>query len=247
MTDLSNPVRFSHLKNMARSPAHYRASVLTPWRDSPAMRMGRLVHQLVLEPERQPVVYPGQRRGKAWESFRDAHDGADIFTTAELEQAMGVAGQVESSPDAMAVLEGEREQRMRWEIRGRACHGTPDVLNSHVRRVTDLKVTANADPDKFVWHALRMGWLAQLPWYANGADMPDAELCIVAVEPTGMVPPVVLRLDPSARDLGNQQWRGWFERLLVCEESGQWPGYTQGILDISAPGDADLIFDEDAA
>lgn len=240
------PVRFSHLKHMARSPAHYLAATQREFRATPAMRLGTLVHQLVLQPDMEPVIYEGTRRGKAWESFRDQHDGAEIFTRSELDQAMAVAGQCEADW-IQELLEGDREQRLYWQIRGRDCAGTPDVLHRAKRRVVDLKVTNNADPDKFIWHAMRMGWLAQLPWYAHGAGLDVAEHYLIAVEASGMVPAVALRLDPSAVELGTQQWRGWFERLLVCEESNQWPGYTQGVIDIGAPGDADLIFDDEEA
>jgi len=65
-------VHFTTLRYMSQSPAHYRARCESPFEPTPAMRFGTLVHMLCFE---QPgvQVWQGDRRGKAWEQFRDAH------------------------------------------------------------------------------------------------------------------------------------------------------------------------------
>jgi hypothetical protein len=70
------PVHFSRLKLMQLSPAHYRAAEDRD-EETPAKRMGTLVHALVLGGEL--IVYDGERRGNAWRAFERLVAGDDFF------------------------------------------------------------------------------------------------------------------------------------------------------------------------
>lgn len=104
-------VHFSELKQLARSPAHYRHAILTPRVTTPAIRRGLIVDRLIFEQGDCPIypgddrrgnawdaftelaagrellVYPGERRGKAWKDFVEAHPDARIFTQREHDDA----------------------------------------------------------------------------------------------------------------------------------------------------------------
>ena len=58
--------------------------------DTPAMRMGRLIHAAVLEPDvfnQNAVVFEGKtRRGKAWDEFKAEHAEGWIVTYDERDQ-----------------------------------------------------------------------------------------------------------------------------------------------------------------
>jgi hypothetical protein len=101
------PVSFSALKRIAQSPAHYLAGLHGTY-DSPAMRLGRLVHQMVLGGP-PPLVWEGERRGNAWKSFRELHGAADIVTSSEVELATRIADAVASCPVARPYLTGRHE------------------------------------------------------------------------------------------------------------------------------------------
>ena len=54
---------FSSIKEMHRSPAHYRSRVRPE--DSDALRLGRALHAAILDPSALSVVqYAGKRAGK---------------------------------------------------------------------------------------------------------------------------------------------------------------------------------------
>lgn len=65
------PVHFSRLKYMARSPLHFRHS--RPF-ETPATRWGSAVHVLALGGD--VIVYEGERKGGAWSAFKALVDGA---------------------------------------------------------------------------------------------------------------------------------------------------------------------------
>ena len=89
------PVRFSNLRLMAKSPAHYRAALDGEREDTLAMRLGRLVHALVLGGDY--LVWDGTRRGKEWDRFAEENAGREIVTASELAQAEPVAAAVSAS------------------------------------------------------------------------------------------------------------------------------------------------------
>lgn len=234
------PVRWSHLRHMARSPAHYKYNLDTPFQSTPAMVMGSLVHELVLAGGRDKfAVYESERRaGKEWEAFKaSVEPGTTIVKASEWDEAEMIAEAVLHHPAAVeALANGQREVGLSWTIAGRECHGTPDVLGLSL---ADLKVTNDASPDRFTWHARKMGWLGQLAWYYEAARQTQPILpnrvSIVAVESSAPYVVTVFDLTDEALLLGEKTWRLYFERLRACEESDYWPGYVEGVARLDVP------------
>lgn len=232
---MSAPVRWSNLKHIGRSPAHYRHACDNPIEASSAMRVGAYAHSLVLGGPRRFAVYNGVRRGGSWELFRDgcAKDGTEVLNVTEATLGDNIARAIDLNGLACAVLSGYQERRIEWSFAGRACAGTPDAYNiapEGPSYVTELKITADASPQRFPWHARKMGWLGQVCWYGAGlgdnSGMPAFNYHIVAVEAKPPHPVVVYTLTPDAIDYGMRQWRGYLSTLLTCEESNEWPGYS---------------------
>lgn len=232
-------LHYSTLRGFAKSPAHYRALLERPRSDSGPMRIGRLVHAIVLGGAF--VVFDGTRRGKAWDEFQAANEGKDIYTASEHEDASSIARAVLGHEGAMELLEGDRELALAWNLGGRDCAGRIDTYNERRLFVSDLKTTADANPDHFVRHAIKMGYHAQLAWYADGiiaAGRPSPRRhFLVAVETE--FPHVItsLELTPGAVEAGRALYRSWLAQLADCERTGHWPGYVEGTIpfDVTAP------------
>lgn len=247
---MSMPVRWSTLKHIGRSPLHYAHALRRPLSPTPAMRLGTLVHQLVLEQPLSVVVYEGERRGRAWAEFKTTHEGKEICTESEMAQAEMISAAVAADVHAMAALRGTREQLARWTIDGRECQGTPDSVR--IGHVCELKTTTDASPERFPWQARRMGYLGQLAWYGNGLSLLGNRIesySIVAVETREPYAVQTYELAPAAIVYGEKQWRACWERLRVCEDAGVWPSYSQSPLQLDVPeADVELEFpDEEAA
>jgi hypothetical protein len=243
------PVRWSNLKWMGRSPAHYRYHLDHPTEPSQAMRIGAVVHSLVLGGPRSFAEWDGKvRRGKEWEAFRADHVGEEIVSAREFQRARAIAAAVRSHPEAMRLLKGAQEMPLRWQIGGRECAGTLDVLGEGY--VTELKVTNDASPHRLPGHAVRMGWHGQLAWYGNGADLngyPVRAYHIVAIEPE---PPYALccyRLTDRAVEAGRTLFAAHLNRLAVYEDSDEWPAYGDAVQELDVYDNDNLIFEEDAA
>jgi len=219
-----------------------------------AREKGTGTHALVFETRRvityspppSPDAKPGAkpkravRSGKAWDAFKAANAGALILSRTEYEAANRMADAVRADPRAMDVLNATHERRILWSSMGRACRTTPDAA-SYLEFATELKTTACADPDRFTWQAIRMGYHAQMAWHlagiiGAGLGQPEAAY-IVAVESAPPWPVTVLKLTERALDKGTALCSLWFERLLGFERSGQWPPYAQHVVDLDVPDD----------
>ena len=232
------PVRWSHLKHMRTSPAHYLYYRDVAVEESAAMRVGAFVHKMILGGPRQFVVFPGKtRRGKAWDVFEGEHVGETILNSRESNLSHAIANALHHDRQAMEVLgQGAKEETLNWTINGRKCSGTPDVLGEGL---TELKVSMTADPSRIYWHAKRMGWLGQLGWYANGAkeagvideEHPGLQhITLVAVEPKPPHVVTVFDLTQDDIDEANATWWACWERLMTCEEASHFPGYTDNVV-----------------
>jgi len=244
-----DPVRFSHLKQIARSPAHYLASLkFRP--DTAAMRLGRIVDVALLGGP-PVVVWEGSRRGKAWEQFQEQHLDDEIVTYSEYEAADPVIRAVRNHEHAMYLLgSGTPKQRIYWDWLGRSCTGEPDVAGKYL---VDLKTTRCAEPGRFSKQAMWLSYHAQLAWYRQGMLLsgaePPTQVFIVAVETTTPFPVTVFQLTERAIEQGERLCRLWMERLLSCESTNEWPGYVQSAVDLDVPDELELSFgdDEEAA
>jgi hypothetical protein len=253
------PVRFSRLKQMARSPLHYWHACQSgdiEGGESLALRLGSGTHALLFGQESRVVVYPGQRRGKAWDAFEEEHAGKIILTATEAKTSRGIAEAVRGHDLARALMwpaadnEIWYERRADWTRAGRACRSTPDV--SYARDATvvvvDLKTTRDASPDWFCREAIRRAYHAQLVFYAEalGEDPHQCDLRIVAVESKPPHAVVVWQLTPGAIEHGQMLIGQWWEHLRQCEDAGTWPGYTQAMQRLDVDGDMPaLIFGDD--
>lgn len=242
-------VRFSNLKHIGASAAHYRYHLEHDLGAKRATTVGTIAHSMVLGGV-EPVVYRGQdgkrpvRRGKAYEAFCAEHPGKVPLLPSEYDAAAGIARSLERHQIAMSLLEGERETELpHWWFGMRKCGGRPDVVNRD-RFVTELKTGVTSDPSRFPRLGLRMAYHGQLSWYLDGNEARGGtakDAFIVAVEQT---PPYVVtpfKLTERALEFGRKLCSIWMNELLVCEEADQWPGYTLGTADFDCP-EPDLEF-----
>lgn len=236
-TDL--PVRFSNLRHIARSPAHY-LHALHADRQTAAMRLGKLVHALCLGGNH--VVYEGERRGNKWKDFEAENAGKEIVTAKELATADAMRAAVAKHPEASFLLGGHHEVELTWEIAGRRCLGHVDVVGG--LHITELKSGQTSQPGRFEWHALRMHYHAQLAWYldamaATNSPRRDAYILVVEAAPPHVV--TAFRVTDRAIEEGRKLYRLWFEQLRNCEESNYWPGYCEAILPLDVADDTERL------
>lgn len=256
------PTRYSLLKTLALSPAHYYHAAQRPQDDSlasrlgafatdrkEALRFGTAVHLMLLGERERVARYVGRRAGKVWESFQvdAAEDGAMVIVN-EREHAMAslVVAAITRNGRAMSLLfdDTKVEQRIDWEFVGKACRSTPDARGK--RHVVDLKTAVSAKPDMFQRAGERLFYHAQAALYcdaieAAGAPRPS-DAYVIAVEKTPPFPVTILRFTERALDIGARLCRTWIEQLNACEAANQWPEYSEAVVDFDIDHGVELEF-----
>jgi len=190
------------------------------------------------------AVYDGTRRGKEWEQFKIDYAGRFIVTQAEADECIPIRNAVLQNPLAMSYLSGEHEKVIHWKIGPRKCMSTLDNIGKGI--ISDLKITNCTEPSLFSWQAEKMAWHAQLAFYQQAAGNRDHDLALVGVEPKPPYNVTVLTLSDAAEKAGDDLCRQWFEKLIECEASGKFPGYTDKPFEMTLKGTKTIQLEEEA-
>ena len=243
------PVRFSHLRAYGRSAAHGKHARLAT-KDDPtyAMERGTATHAILFG-NKQVCAYPGAvRRGKEWDAFAAAHSEHVILTKAEYDKANRMADAVRACKLAEPVLNGIREDTLHFKWMGLTCRSTPDVRGPDF--VTELKTASSSDPAKFLWHARRMHYHAQVRFEQYACEAMTVRIrdhWIVCVESEAPHPVTVFHVEPEALDEGDRLLMLLAERLKNCEASEAYPPYVECIVPLLWPKDEAFEFSEEEA
>ncbi len=250
---LEDRANWSTLKNMGRSPLHYRHHLLAPKAgDTDAKKMGRGSHLAVLEPEKfrsQCAMWTGKvRRGKKWDAFQLKHAGSELLTEKEYAECVELGEAARASSMAAPYLAGGKgEQTVLWS------HLVPPLPGFDGYRIdmkcridfvatcgalVDLKFTRDASPEGFGRECAKYESHVQAALYrdgfkaATGRELPDL---LVAVEKTKPHAVQVYRVHEELLAAGRERYRALLDRLNVCRRDAQWPGYADGVLDLTLP------------
>jgi hypothetical protein len=250
-------VRWSLLKRMGDSPAHYQHALHNPTAETDTLRFGRLVHSLTLDPvsvATDYAVWTGKvRRGAAWDAFSQANASKTIVRPKDFQLAQDLAVAVRSHPVAKRYLQGAlHEHPVQWTdaSTGIACKALLDWYHPKSTTLIDLKTTVSTDARLFASAVARYGYHGQLAHYIQGAQatgLTVTNALIVAVEKTAPHDVAVFELhaDGGLRT-GRELREELLERLLDCRTHNEWPGRFTQIEPLLLPAWADPDDDVDA-
>jgi len=235
-------VRWSLLRELSKSPAHYKHRLTQPRDDTTAMRLGRAVHCAVLEPRQFAAtfaVYDGVRRGKEWQEFADAHAEDDILSVTEAEHCHAVRDAVRGNRDAIRLLrKGESEKTVTWTDRE-----TRIPCKARVDRVghgffVELKTTRSLDPHDFERTCAQLAYHGQLAFYARGlkANRRKTHPILIAVENEPPYDVVIYEPDEEFMWMGDEFAGDLLRKLSKCQKTQRWPGRSSGVQTLSLPG-----------
>lgn len=256
-------VNVSSLKELARSPLHYRHAKDNPKPTTSAMSLGTAAHCATLEPERfaaEFVTWTGGRRaGKEWDAFRSDAEAARriVLTEDERDTALAIAATVRACPEAMVYLErGHAEVSMAWH------HDEPEMrLKGRVDWLTTidgcevvvgLKTTRDLRPREFAAQAARLCYHWQWAYYFDGFERITGRkpaMVEIVVESAAPHAVAVYRVPERVLERGRQEYLEALAQLAQCEARGVWPGPVVGEVEFDLPGwayPADEMTIEDA-
>jgi hypothetical protein len=234
-------INISSLKEMRRSPAHYRYLRDNPEESTPAMALGTAAHCATLEPERFESDYvvwnrktesgrAAPRNGKAWEAFQAEAGARAILNADEAATAKAIAAAVRGDPVAAKYLEsGEPEVVLKWEISGRACKGRVDWLTHMDDRpvIVGLKTARDCRPFIFGSVAAKLGYAEQWAFYYGGYLLitgHSAKMVEIVVESEPPHVVVVYEIPDDIIMQGEENYLELMRALEICERDDHWPG-----------------------
>jgi hypothetical protein len=260
-------VSITRLKEIKRSPQHYRHALTNP-RDTGPMRLGTAAHCAVLEPERFAREFAvwsrrtstgamAPRNGQHWEAFKAQHDGRTIITEDDYVLAMAMRDAVRGTPAAMRYLEaGDPEVTLQWQTPdGRACKGRVDWLTQVDGPVlVGLKTARDCRHFAFGAAAAKLGYPMQWSWYQEGYETISgvrAKVVEIVVESAAPHSVAVYHITDDILAYGREEYRALLKILDECEATNVWPGPVPGEEILTLPswcyeaeddiGDMDLV------
>jgi hypothetical protein len=232
-------VSITRLKELLRSPLHYRYALEHP-RESAPMKLGTAAHCAALEPERFARDYvawtrrtdsgrAAPRSGKAWDDFVAGHSEKTILTADEYADAQAIAAAVRNDPTALRyIASGDPEVSLEWELDGRPCKGRVDWL-THLERPVLVGLKTARDCRHFVFGsaAAKLGYHLQWAFYFDGycaitGEVPRVVEIVVESAPPHAV--VVYDIPEDIIEQGRDEYRELLRILGDCEARGHWPG-----------------------
>ena len=158
----------SSLKKLLQSPKAYEASLKDQQQETKALREGKLIHLLLLEPHKEESLNVIEVKTRTSKAYKDAalEFGSDnTFTAVEIATAKKVVRAVKDCPEAWEMIYGAAtEVPVAGSIMGLPFRAKADILHKGTR-IVDLKTTA--DINKFKWNAYSFGYDAQAAIYTH--------------------------------------------------------------------------------
>jgi len=219
--------RWSTLREMGRSPAHYRYRLDHPREDSTRLGFGRGAHAALFEPDRFALdfaVFKGPKRaGKAWQAFKAVHAAETILKASEYECCIGIRDAVRAHETAAGLLRGGlAEHVIVWADpeTGLLCKARPDYL---AHALLELKTTD--DLARFSWFVEQFGYHCQVAFYlmalrSIGIRVP-ARIIAVECKPPHKV--ALVALAAARLEAGELECRRLLRQVAACRAARSWP------------------------
>lgn len=246
-------VSITRLKELKRSPLHYRHRLAQPAASKP-LTLGTAAHCAVLEPERferQFAVWDRKseagnacpRKGQHWDAFVAAHPGQVILTESEAEQARAIAAAVHRDPIAAKyLLSGEPEVTMQWMVSSESMTRGPTSIDARGRIdwltsidgepvLVGLKSARDCRPFVFGSAAARLGYALQWSWYLDGYAAITgraARLREIVVESAPPYDVVVYEIPDDIVLQGRAEYEVLLRQLVDCQLNDEWLGVAGG-------------------
>lgn len=245
-------ISISRLKEIKRSPLHYRYRLDHPKHTAP-MTLGTAAHCAVLEPERferEFAVWTNRtdagamspRRGKVWDEFSALHEDRSIITADEYDKAMAMQKAIRSDATAMKYLQaGDPEISMEWTFPdGLKCRGRVDWL-THMDGepvIVGLKTARDCRPFQFASAAAKLLYHLQWAFYYDGyftikGKLPRMIEIVAESDAPHAVVTYVIPEDVIVQ--GREEYNELLKLLARCEAESIWPGPAETEQILSLP------------
>jgi exodeoxyribonuclease VIII len=240
----------SRLKEIRKSPGHFKYAMDNPSPSTDAMNLGSLVHAMVLEPHtvegaflQLPKIDRRTKEGKQqYADFQSESMGKCCVSPADWKTAELMTESVMAHPVASLVLDdaiahGQVEREYFWDDSrfGDKIERKAKVdglcLDDHFGMkspLVDLKTTLDSSPHAFKRSVTKFSYATQMSYYREAvatSGVHSSGALIIAVEKKPPYATGVYRLLPETIDRADAVVRKWLKTYADCMSSGLWPSY----------------------
>lgn len=240
---------YSGLKELLRSPAHYRHWLANPKEETKALRIGKAVHAAFLTPDLWAKTYKAipecDRRTKEGKEVHAAfmaslNPGDTALPFDEYEQSVNVAQAAERISDAKVVRTGAWvECPLVGADKRTPLKGIPDLIDAE-GWIYDLKTTDDASERAALRTVLSYGYHLQAAHYIRLAHQHRNDIRgfrLIMVEKDAPHEGAIYEISGDLLELGVKETDRAYSLFDSCTASGEWPGYTGSVIRLDAlPG-----------
>lgn len=244
-------IRSSELGLILKSPAHYKYWVGKTSPDNDAFRIGRIIHQAILEPTKfkgSYIVAPefGDQRSstnrKTKEEWLLAHQDRTVILADEIEMIEGMMTSVSKHQYAMGLLENgvtetageyiDPKTELKLKIK-------PDFMSNDHSILLDVKTTIDCSRSVFKYAIKKYKYHFQQAMYCEGIkQITGVEVkypVIMAIEKKPPYDVAIYVLDQATMEMGKSMYRKALDTLARCRETNNWTGYQSNVETIGIP------------
>lgn len=251
---------------ITQSPAHARlkhprlTSIKRAEEETEAMGFGSVVHELALGKGGGFAIYEGETwRSNDAKALREhaKAGGKTPIKRADFDRAeklmVSVRAQLKSFGLEYILDEGKSEQVAIWRNGEHCLRAMFDNWIQERNLIVDIKITSkSAHPEQISRAIANMNYDLRSEFYLMGAEkligIPARKgglgyiFLFVETEPPFSVVPCFL--DDAYRARGKRRAQEAIDTWCRCMDSGEWPGYVNGPVEIAAPGWVDYELDD---
>lgn len=244
----------SQLKELAKSPAHFREYIDHPKPDTPDQIIGTITHTAVLEPHLfdgcfhpRPAEYVNKKgEKKKWngnaiecKEWKLAHNDRPVVSAESYQDILGIRESVLKHPAARLALEQGRAEMCLF------CEDPETGVQLKCRTdwlsgtsIVDVKTCLDASKIGFSRTVAKFGYAIQAALNLDIAKILGLEkenFIFIAVEKKRPYAVSAFLLDEESIDIGRKQYRRLLSRYMECVSTDTWPGYSRNIEYLSLP------------
>lgn len=226
-----------------QSPAHYKFAVREEKKE---FDFGEACHLAILQPnefEKNVTRGPEDRRGNKWKDQAEfcKSEGKLLLTAPDYDGVLSIRDAVHADVWINSIITGGEpmiEASGYWidPETGALCRCRPDLYRRDLKIMVDVKSTVSAHPEAFARSVTNYGYHAQEAHYSDGWRELGEDVdgfVFLAWEKKAPFAYAVYELPPSIVDEGRAAIRKGLRTYADCEQSGNWPGYGDGVQELS--------------
>lgn len=233
---------------LLKSPGHYKYRINNPLEQTPAMRLGTLVHERLLEPDSFKTKYKivpehiKDRRTKAYLELKKEAESVNKelidADTARRIEAIYHAVMGRDCAGTLLRLDGQSELSLVWDENGTICKGRIDKYINGDKTLIDIKTTTNASAEFFANTCFHRNYHVQAAHYAAGLakhDMPVENVVLIAIESEPPHGVAVYMLNHRILEMGETKRQELFSILNMAQSTDNWDAYADAVIDLEIP------------